>query len=188
MGLLVPANVAAARVEQIRSGRGVVPQALTSHALMESDLFWTTEATIEQARNVGVFPQPRGHKVAVMLIKPPKQLGSIHILDDYVERKTAASTTGVVLAIGPNAYQDTERFPHGPDCQIGEVVLIPKYSGQAIKLPGQNGEIFTITFINDDEITAGWGDTVISFAEAGPEEPRAPVAADMAASVAADAA
>ena len=72
-------------------------------------------------------------------------------------------------------------FPHGPDCQIGEVVLIPKYSGQAIKLPGQNGEIFTITFINDDEITAGWGDTVVSFADAEPAEPRAPVAADMAA-------
>ena len=123
-----------------------------------------------------------------MLIKPPKQLGSIELLDDFVERKTAASTTGVVLDIGPNAYKDAERFPHGPDCQIGEVVLIPKYSGQAIKLPGQNGEIFTITFINDDEITAGWGDTVVSFADAEPVEPRAPVAADMAASAATQAA
>lgn len=172
--LLVPRDVALAH------RRAQLPAQLTAAAL-DSDLFWTTEAVIEQVGNLGVYPAPRGHKVAVLLVKPPKTLGAIELPDDLRERKTVASTTGVVLGMGPRAYQDEDRFPgRVADCAPGEVVLIPKYAGSVIRVPGRNGETFSIAFIEDDQVIAGWGDASIHASEGQddqPEEPRAPAEA-----------
>jgi co-chaperonin GroES (HSP10) len=171
--LLVPTSVADARRRQL------LPAVLTAAAL-DSDLFWTTDAVIEQVGNLGVYPAPRGHKVAVLLVKPPKTLGAIELPDDLRERKTLASTTGVVLGMGPRAYQDEDRFPGGvADCRTGEVVLIPKYAGSVIRVPGRNGEVFSIAFIEDDQVIAGWGDASVHAADPvdEPAEPRAPAEA-----------
>lgn len=166
--LVVPTHVAEAR-------RRSLPATLTAAGL-DSDLFWTTEAVIEQVGNLGIYPTPRGHKVAVLLVKPPKSVGEIQLPDDLRERKTLASTTGVVLGMGPRAYLDEERFPGGvADCAVGEVVLIPKYAGSVIRVPGVNSEHFSIAYVEDDQIIAGWGDVSIHAAE--PAESRAPDAA-----------
>jgi co-chaperonin GroES (HSP10) len=171
--LLVPRDVALAH------RRDRLPDVLTAAAL-DSDLFWTTEAVVEQVGNLGIYPAPRGHKVAVLLVKPPKTLGAIELPDDLRERKTLASTTGVVLGMGPRAYQDEDRFPGlVADCGVGEVVLIPKYAGSVIRVPGRNGETFSIAFIEDDQVIAGWGDASVhaSGLDDQPEEPRAPAEA-----------
>lgn len=171
MSLLVPAHVHAAR-----HGAMAIPGQVTAKAL-DSDLFWTTETVVEQAKDLGVFPQPRGHKVALLLIKPPESLGGVVIPEEARDRKTVASTTGLVLAMGPRAYQDPSRFDGIPDCEIGEVVLIPKYCGQVIRVPGLGGELHSIVYVNDDQITAGWGATQVHGTAEEPAEPRAPVAA-----------
>jgi co-chaperonin GroES (HSP10) len=173
MHLLVPSRIADERQRQL-----AIPERVT-HTALNTDLFWTTEAVVEQAAELGVFPRPRGYHVAVMLVKPATVCGGVELPDSFIDAKSMASTTGVVIAIGPRAYQDKERFPDGPDCAIGEVVLIPKYCGQVIRLPTRSGEAtLSIAYINDDQITAGWGDMTIHATE--PAEPRTPVAAQAA--------
>lgn len=167
--LYIPSHVR----DEIRAQqqRAQLPTEVTA-AAYDSDLFWTTDAVAEQASCLGYYPKPRGHKVLVMLVKPPKTIGRIIISEDARERKTVASTTGLVLALGGRAYLDKERFADQVDCKVGEVILIPKYSGSVIRVPGTNGEYFNLAYIEDDQVIAGWGDMTIHAAE--PEEPRAP--------------
>lgn len=54
-----------------------------------------------------------------------------------------------VVAIGPDAYKDTSRFPNGPSCQVGDFVLVRPNSGTRVKIHGREFRI-----INDDSVEA----------------------------------
>ena len=54
-----------------------------------------------------------------------------------------------VMKMGPDAYKDEKRFPHGPSCKVGDFVLVRPNTGTRIKIHGREFRI-----INDDSVEA----------------------------------
>ena len=54
-----------------------------------------------------------------------------------------------VVKLGPDAYTDTVRFPSGPSCKEGDVVIVRPNSGTRLKIHGREFRI-----INDDSVEA----------------------------------
>ena len=97
-----------------------------------------------------LLPQPTGWRILVLPFKmKDKTKGGILITDDVVERSQVASTCGLVLEVGPDAYKDKERYPKGPWCKKGTWVVFARYAGSRIKIDG--GEV---RLLNDDEVLA----------------------------------
>ena len=106
----------------------------------------TQDLTSEHAK----LPIPTGWRLLVLPFKmKEKTKGRILITDDVIERSQVASTCGLVLKVGPDAYRDKERYPEGPWCKKGTWVVFARYAGSRIKIDG--GEV---RLLNDDEVLA----------------------------------
>lgn len=46
------------------------------------------------------------------------------------------SVAALVLDMGPDAYQDRQKFPNGAWCKVGDWVVIPRYEGFKFKFKG----------------------------------------------------
>ena len=96
------------------------------------------------------LPLPTGWRLLVLPFKmKEKTKGGILITDDVIERSQVASTCGLVLKVGPDAYKDKERYPDGPWCKKGSWVIFARYARSRIKIDG--GEV---RLLNDDEVLA----------------------------------
>jgi len=71
------------------------------------------------------------------------------LADEYVERQTLATVVGLVLAVGPDAYGDENKFTAGPWCKKNDWILFGRYAGSRFKIDG--GEV---RILNDDEVIA----------------------------------
>lgn len=54
-----------------------------------------------------------------------------------------------VVAMGPDAFKDSARFPSGPSCSVGDFVLVRPNTGTRVKIHGREFRI-----INDDSVEA----------------------------------
>jgi co-chaperonin GroES (HSP10) len=96
------------------------------------------------------LPVPVGYKVLIALPEPEKTTaGGIIKADETLRIEEVASITGFVLALGPDAYQDKNRFPNGPYCKVGDWVLMRAYSGTRFKVHGKEFRL-----LNDESIEA----------------------------------
>ena len=96
------------------------------------------------------LPQPTGWRMLVLPFKmKEKTKGGIIMGQDTLEKQQVASQCGNVLAMGPDAYGDKQRFPDGPWCKVGDWVMFARYAGSRIKIDG--GEV---RLLNDDEVLA----------------------------------
>ena len=96
------------------------------------------------------LPKPTGWRLLVLPFKmKDKTKGGILITDDVIERTQVASTCGLVLDVGPDAYKDKERYPDGPWCKKVTWVIFARYAGSRMKIDG--GEV---RLLNDDEVLA----------------------------------
>ena len=88
-----------------------------------------------------------------MLILPfkmaDKTKGGLHLVQETLERQQVGSTCGLVLAQGPDCYNDKIRYPEGPWCKTGDWVIFARYAGSRIQIDG--GEV---RLLNDDEVLA----------------------------------
>ena len=66
-----------------------------------------------------------------------------------METEEIGSICGFVLKMGPDAYQNAERFPNGPYCDEGEWILMRSYSGTRFKV-----HVKEFRLINDDSVEA----------------------------------
>ena len=106
----------------------------------------TKEVTHESQK----LPQPTGWRILILPFKmKEKTKGGILMGQDTLERQQVASQCANVLAVGPHAYQDKERFPDGPWCKVGDWIMFARYAGSRIKIEG--GEV---RLLNDDEVLA----------------------------------
>jgi len=104
------------------------------------------EVTNQKAK----LPQPTGWRILILPFKmKEKTKGGIIMGQDTLEKQQVASQCGNVLAVGPHAYQDKERFPNGPWCEVGDWIMFARYAGSRIKIEG--GEV---RLLNDDEVLA----------------------------------
>jgi len=96
------------------------------------------------------LPQPTGWRILVLPYRGrAKTKGDVYLPDEYVERQSLASVVAYVLAVGPDAYADKDKFSGGPWCKKGDWVMIGRYAGARFKIEG--GEV---RILNDDEVIA----------------------------------
>jgi len=96
------------------------------------------------------LPVPTGWRLLVLPFKGKKKTkGGIIYSDEQIERQQLATVCGNVLAVGPDAYKNKERYPEGPWCKEGDWVIFARYAGSRFKIEG--GEV---RLLNDDEIIA----------------------------------
>lgn len=96
------------------------------------------------------MPQPTGWRILILPYKGSgKTKGGILMADETIERNSLATVVGYVLAVGPEAYKDQEKFPSGPWCKKGDWVMIGRYAGTRFRIEG--GEV---RILNDDEVIA----------------------------------
>ena len=94
------------------------------------------------------LPKPTGWRIIVLPYKAKeKTKGGIILSDKTVTESQIATNCGLVMDIGPDAYNDKDKFPNGPWCKKKDWVLFARYAGSRIYIDG--GEI---RVLNDDEI------------------------------------
>ena len=94
------------------------------------------------------LPKPTGWRLLVLPYKrKEKTKGGIILTDQSLEESQIASSIGLVLKVGPDAYKDKERFPKGAWCKEKDWLIFGKYAGSRIRIEG--GEV---RLMNDDEI------------------------------------
>ena len=95
-----------------------------------------------------LLPNPTGPKV--LIITPTieeKTAGGIIKPMAAVQKEEVASTIGMVVKLGTDAYKDKERFPSGPWCKVGDFVITRAYSGTRGTVKGKEYRI-----VYDDQI------------------------------------
>ena len=94
------------------------------------------------------LPEPTGWRI---LILPHQGKGKtkvgVILSDKTVQETQIAANVGLVLKVGPDAYNDESRFPNGAWCKKNDWVIFAKYAGARLNIEG--GEL---RLLNDDEI------------------------------------
>lgn len=99
---------------------------------------------------------PKGYTILVAMPEQIKKIGSIIVTQDRSERESAADIKARVIALGPDAYGDKERFPTGPRCQEGDWIILRSYAGTRLRVkptpvsPEKDGREYRL--INDDVV------------------------------------
>ena len=97
---------------------------------------------------VDQLPNPSGYRMLVLPFTPKeKTKGGIIFSQESLDKARIATNCGYVVKMGPNAYQDKEKFPEGAWCKEGDWVLFARYAGSRIPIEG--GEV---RLLNDDEV------------------------------------
>ena len=96
------------------------------------------------------LPQPTGWRILVLPFKmDEKTKGGLLMTESVLERQQVGSQCGLVLAMGPQCYNDKERYPNGPWCKVNDWVVFARYAGSRIQIEG--GEV---RLLNEDEVLA----------------------------------
>ena len=96
------------------------------------------------------LPTPTGYRMLVIPYYPKeKTKGGVFIPDATREREGHATVVAYVVKLGPDANQDSDKFPNGAYCSEKEWVLMGRYAGNRFKVDG-----LELRIINDDNIIA----------------------------------
>jgi co-chaperonin GroES (HSP10) len=97
------------------------------------------------------MPEPQGYKLLVTLPKVEKEFTDSKIVkaEDTIRLEEVGSVVMFVLALGPDAYKDKEKFPSGPYCKPGDFVMLRTYSGTRFMVFGKEFRL-----CNDDQVEA----------------------------------
>jgi co-chaperonin GroES (HSP10) len=94
------------------------------------------------------LPKPSGYRILCALPKREAEYESgLLKADETIMIEETLTTVLFVVAMGPDCYKDTSRFPSGPYCKEGDFVLIRPNSGSRLVIHGQEFRI-----INDDSV------------------------------------
>lgn len=103
------------------------------------------ETAEEKAKQV---PDPSGYRIlcAVPEIEDTYESGILKS-DSVVRYEELLTTVLFVVKMGPDCYKDTTRFPSGPWCKEGDMILVRPHAGTRLKIHGREFRI-----INDDSV------------------------------------
>ena len=95
------------------------------------------------------LPKPQGWKVLCAVPPSEDTFDDSVIAKSTISQRIEEQTTTVlfVVAVGPDAYKDTNKFPSGPWCKEGDFVLVRTYSGTRFTIHGRE-----FRMINDDQV------------------------------------
>lgn len=107
---------------------------------------WTSN---EEVADPEVLPVVPGYHILVRPVSVKAETKGGIILPDSTKNDIAYLTTvGKVLAVGKDAYNDTNRFPNGAWCKEGDYVCYGKHSGQKFFYKG-----IRLILLMDDQIS-----------------------------------
>jgi co-chaperonin GroES (HSP10) len=111
----------------------------------------TPDEGIADGEKATYLPQPQGYKILCALPEVDKTYGESGIVrpDSYIERDKHATVLLFVLAVGPTAYKDENKFSTGPWCKVGDFILVHTYVGTRFQVFGKE-----MRLINDDQVEA----------------------------------
>mgnify|MGYP003650710136 FL=1 len=96
------------------------------------------------------IPQPKGWRILIAIPDVEEVTeGGIIKADSTRQLEQVSTVLGLVLKMGDQCYNDTDRFGDTPWCQEGDFVLIGAYKGVRFKVKGEEFRI-----INDDTVQA----------------------------------
>ena len=142
--LLVPDHIAEKRnKEKINKEKNI------SAAYVKENERFLDPSKLPQ-KTIDKLPQPTGWRILILPYKgKAKTKSGIHIPEQVQDREALATVCGYVLRVGPDCYNDKEKFPEGSWCKEGQWVIFGRYAGSRFKIEG--GEV---RILNDDEIIA----------------------------------
>ena len=104
--------------------------------------------------------KPAGHR---LVVKPYKQadvddvfrkhkefLKDFTIINDNKKREDLSVDKGIVLSIGPTAWQN-ESHGYTPWCKVGDEIVFAKFAGKEVEDP-ETGEFVFV--LNDEDVVA----------------------------------
>jgi co-chaperonin GroES (HSP10) len=102
-----------------------------------------------------MLPEPKGYRLLIAIPKKEETFKDTMIVIAESERKKEeiASIVGLVVKVGPEAYQDPDKFPDGPWCKEGDFIIMRSYSGTRFKVSTPEGDQ-EFRIINDDTVEA----------------------------------
>jgi co-chaperonin GroES (HSP10) len=105
------------------------------------------DATDEQ--KASALPVPTGFHILCIVptAKATHDNSVIAKAKQTMEDEESGTTVLFVLAVGPDAYKDPDRFPSGPWCKAGDFVLVRRYAGTKFKVFDKRFRV-----INDDQV------------------------------------
>ena len=107
-----------------------------------------SEGVDADRKEIEKLPKPVGWRILVLPFKAKdKTKGGILLTDKTIEDSQMTASVALVVAVGPDAYADKEKFPNGPWCKQGDWVVFGRYAGSRLRIEG--GEV---RLLNDDEI------------------------------------
>jgi co-chaperonin GroES (HSP10) len=96
------------------------------------------------------IPDPKGWRVLCALVEAGDTFDSgILKSEQTVKIEEITSPVLFVVKMGPDAYNDTDKFPDGPWCKVGDFVITRPYTGTRIMIHGKEFRL-----INDDQVEA----------------------------------
>jgi co-chaperonin GroES (HSP10) len=103
------------------------------------------ETAEEKAKQL---PDPSGYHILCAIPDIDDTFDSGLIKADITKQHEELLTTVLwVMKMGPDCYQDKERFPSGPWCKVGDFVLVRPHTGSRLKIHGREFRL-----INDDSV------------------------------------
>ena len=103
------------------------------------------ETAEERARQL---PDPSGYHILCAIPEIDETFDSGLIKADITKQHEELLTTVLwVVKMGPDCYQDKERFPSGPWCKVGDFILVRPHTGSRLKIHGREFRL-----INDDSV------------------------------------
>ena len=96
------------------------------------------------------LPRPTGYRILILpFAQKSVTKGGIHIAKQTIDKERLSTVVGHVIALGPDAYADTMKFPEGASCKQGDWVIFGRYAGARFQIEGGD-----MRLLNDDEILA----------------------------------
>jgi co-chaperonin GroES (HSP10) len=107
-----------------------------------------TPATVAEVSILEIM-KPTGFRILVRIPSLDESDRLVKLPPGLKKMEETASCMAIVLAMGETAYQDTEKFPSGPWCQVGDTIVMRQYSGTRFNVDGVEHRL-----INDDTVEA----------------------------------
>lgn len=103
-----------------------------------------------QEEKASQLPEPKGYRILCAIPEVDDKFdGGILKSDETVRYDELLTTVLFVVKLGPDCYQDKERFPNGPWCKEGDFILVRPNAGTRLVIHGREFRI-----INDDSVEA----------------------------------
>ena len=94
------------------------------------------------------LPEPKGYRILCAIPEVEDTFDSgIAKSDLTIKNDEVLTTVLFVVKMGPDCYKDTTRFPSGPWCKEGDMILVRPHAGTRLKIHGREFRI-----INDDSV------------------------------------